>query len=184
MKFLKTLLILIVSLVSGYQLYSQDKTYSMVFLNHKPDKAELPKEEVDKIMKGHIANINRLAKEDKLIVAGPFEGGGGIFILNTTSPEQAKEWLSTDPGVKANRWNIEIFPYTPRTGSVCKIDTTAKMVMYTFIRFIPNFTKFNIQESSKTLLRHDEYMEHLEATGNVIAEGLLGELDGDRKSVV
>src|SRR5687768_2101005 len=92
--------------------YGQRQTYTFVFL-HKKDSAEvLPKEQVTKIMEGHMANIDRLAKEGKLLVAGPFDGGGGIFILKTTSVSEAKEWLSTDPGVQANRWNVEILPYT------------------------------------------------------------------------
>ncbi|HRG07858.1 MAG TPA: hypothetical protein PLJ08_04720, partial [Cyclobacteriaceae bacterium] len=47
-----------------------------VFLNKRTDKAELPEAEVKKIMEGHLANIERLAKEGKLISAGPFDGGG------------------------------------------------------------------------------------------------------------
>ena len=37
--------------------------------------------EVKKIMEGHLANINRLAKEGKLTAAGPLDEGGGIFIF-------------------------------------------------------------------------------------------------------
>jgi uncharacterized protein YciI len=53
----------------------------IVFLHHKADKPELPKEQVDKIMEGHFANIKKLASEGKLLTAGPFEGGGGISSL-------------------------------------------------------------------------------------------------------
>ena len=63
--------------------FAQNK-FTFVFLNNKADKAVLSKEEVDKIMEGHMANINKMAKEGKLIAAGPFEGGGGIFIFNST----------------------------------------------------------------------------------------------------
>ena len=54
-----------------------------VFLNKRIDKAELPEGEVKKIMEGHMANIERLSKEGKLISAGPFDGGGGIFIFKS-----------------------------------------------------------------------------------------------------
>src|SRR6186713_399170 len=101
-------------------LFAQQKQYTFVFL-HKKENTELPKEQVDKIMEGHMANINRLAKEGKLLVAGPFEGGGGIFILNTTSSDEARQWLSTDPGIQANRWDVEVLPYKPRVGSVCLV---------------------------------------------------------------
>ncbi|MBX2961191.1 MAG: hypothetical protein KF687_01690 [Cyclobacteriaceae bacterium] len=54
---------------------AQSSRYTFVFLNTRTDKAELPKEEVDKLMQGHMANITRLASEGKLIAAGPFDGG-------------------------------------------------------------------------------------------------------------
>src|SRR5687768_17415336 len=97
-------LIFFFALVLSVSCYAQ-KQYSFVFLNKKPDAEKLPEEQSKKIMEGHMANINRLAKEGKLLAAGPFDGGGGIFILNTTSVEEGRQWLSTDPGVQANRWN-------------------------------------------------------------------------------
>jgi hypothetical protein len=51
---------------------SQPNTYSFVFLNKKVSPTELPKEEVDKIMKGHMENIDRLAKEGKINQAAPY----------------------------------------------------------------------------------------------------------------
>ncbi|NJN41458.1 MAG: hypothetical protein HC811_03670 [Flammeovirgaceae bacterium] len=117
-------------------------------------------------------------KEEKLIVAGPFEGGGGIFIMNTTSVDQAGEWLSTDAAIQANRWNVEIFLYTPRVGGVCTIPTTNEMVTYTFVRYFPNTTKFNVQQSPQSYKKHDDYLKKLSTTGNVIAEGIFGNYEG------
>ncbi len=149
--------------------YSQQKSYSFVFLHKKSDAESLPKEQLDKIMQGHMANIERLAKEGKLIVAGPFENGGGIFILNTTSLDEADQWLSTDPGVQARRWNIEILPYTPRIGSVCIAKEPYEMVTYHFIRFSPT-AKAKNENVSAHLKQHQEYIRGLEE-GNVITEG-------------
>ena len=81
-------------------------SYTMVFLNKKSTPANRTKEETAELMKGHLANINRLAKEKKLLVAGPFDGGGGIFILNTDSKQMAQEWIGTDPGIQAGAWDI------------------------------------------------------------------------------
>ncbi len=88
----------------------------LVFLHHRPDKVELPKDQVEKIMSGHMANIQKMAKEGKLLVAGPFEGGGGIFIFNAPSVDEVTLWLNDDPGVQAHRWNVEIQPYHWRVG--------------------------------------------------------------------
>src|SRR4051812_9113597 len=89
--------------LAAFTLKAQDKKYTLVFLNINPSAEKLSKEASDKVMEGHMANINRLASEGKLLAAGPFEGGGGIFVLNTNSAEDVKNWLSTDPGIQAQR---------------------------------------------------------------------------------
>ncbi|HOX82125.1 MAG TPA: YciI family protein [Chryseolinea sp.] len=163
--------------IFSFSLSAQEKQYTFVFLNKKENPV-LPKEQVDKIMEGHMANINRLAKEGKLILAGPFEGGGGIFILNTTSVDEAKEWLSTDPGVQANRWNVELLPFKSRIGGVCGAKEPYEMTMYSFVRFIATVSKFTASTYPQILHKHDEYIKELKLTGNVIAEGTFGEHDG------
>ena len=154
------------------------QTYTFVFLNKKNEKTELPKEELEKLMQGHLANIKRLAKEGKMLVAGPFDGGGGIFILNTASVEEAKTWLSPDPGIQANRWNVEMLPFTLRTGSLCKVEGKAEMVTYPFVRFISQVTKFNVKDASLTQHKYDDFVKELVATGNVLAEGQFPEPGG------
>lgn len=151
------------------------QSFTFIFLNSKKDKKELPEEEVKKIMEGHMANINRLAKEGKLLVAGPLEGGGGIFILNTTSVDTATAWLNTDPGVKAKRWNIEILPYQPRIGSACAVGENYEMITYQFIRFTAQVTKSTARDYPEILRRHEDYIkEKFSKTGNVITEGIFG----------
>ncbi len=121
-------------------------------------------------MEGHLANIERLAKEGKLLVAGPFDGGGGIFILNTTSTDEARLWLSTDPGIQANRWDIEILPYTPRIGAVCIAKEPYEMVNYNFIRFVEKSTA--IENAESILKQHHEFVLALKKSGNIITEGI------------
>ena len=88
--------LLIATLTSSY-VFGQSSSYSFVFLNKKADAVQLPKEEGDKLMAGHMANIERLAKEGKLIAAGPFEGGGGIFIFNTLLIDVLERWKLNPP---------------------------------------------------------------------------------------
>lgn len=149
-----------------------------VFLNKRTDKAELPEAELKKIMDGHLANINRLAKEGKLISAGPFDGGGGIFIFKSKSVEQVKEWLQTDPGVQANRWRVEVLPYFPHVGGACAVGEQYEMVTYHFVRYIPNIAKFNIQDAPRTFKKHDDYLKEIIKTGNVVTEASFGDEEG------
>lgn len=129
-------------------------------------------------MKGHLANIRRLVEEGKMIMAGPFDGGGGIFIMNSNSVDSVKNWLKTDPGIKAERWRLEYFPYIPRVGSACTAKEDAEMVQYQFIRYTSTITKFNVQKAGETFKKHDDYLKQIIKTGNVIAEGIFPNRDG------
>ncbi|MCA4897444.1 MAG: YciI family protein [Bacteroidota bacterium] len=149
-----------------------------VFLHKRTDLPVMAKEQLDKIMEGHMANIGRLAKEGKLMAAGPFEGGGGIFIFNSNSIETVKEWLATDPGVKAERWRVEIQPFYVRIGEVALVKEPHEMVTYSFVRFTPNIAKFNIQELPEIFVKHDNYLKQLNRTGNVVGEGIFGDTEG------
>ncbi|MEO7394186.1 MAG: hypothetical protein ABIU11_04540 [Chitinophagaceae bacterium] len=63
------------------------------------DKARL-----DSIFGGHMKNIQLLASQNKLFVAGPLGKNDnsyrGIFILNTESKEEAEKMLEADTAVK------------------------------------------------------------------------------------
>jgi uncharacterized protein YciI len=173
------LLFLLFLLGCSRPVYAQkSSSYILVFLHSRPDKTELPKDQLDKIMEGHMANINKMAKENKLLAAGPFEGGGGIFIFNTTSKDDVTEWLKGDPGIQANRWKLEVLVYYPRLGNVCSVSEPYQMAMYSIVRFIPNIAKFNVQDAPELFDKHDRYVTELTKGGNTIAEGTFGDTEG------
>jgi uncharacterized protein YciI len=145
--------------------------YTFVFLHKKSDSEKIPEEQVKKIMEGHMANMERLHKEGKLLAAGPFEGGGGLFVLNTNNRSEAESWLSKDPGVQAKRWNIEILPYSPRYGGICPVGEKYEMTNYLFVRFTPVEGRF----SANMIDDHDHYLKTLTEESNVITEGIFAE---------
>jgi uncharacterized protein YciI len=57
--------------------------------------------ERDAMFAGHFANIERLAKEGKLALAGPFakdpDGWRGLFVFAVESIDEAKALTATDP---------------------------------------------------------------------------------------
>ncbi len=64
----------------------------------------------DEMFKGHFANIQRLAAEGKMVVAGPFgdkDDWRGMFILAVESPEQAQQLVATDPVIKSGEMIAE-----------------------------------------------------------------------------
>ena len=70
------------------------------------------KEETQKLFEGHMANINKLALEGKLVVAGPFmkneRNYRGIYIFNASSIEEAKQFVATDPAVQSKLLEAEL----------------------------------------------------------------------------
>lgn len=168
---------LLFALAVSVPVFSQNP-YTIVFLHRKPDADKISDEDRKKIMEGHMANIERLAKEGKLVAAGPFEGGGGLFVMKTSSVEEATTWVGTDPGVVAKRWNVEILPFTPRQGGICAAPEPYQMVHYSFVRFNAVVNKFNATDYPALIKKHDDYLKELGKTGNVIGEGIFSERDG------
>lgn len=73
-----------------------------------------PEAEAAQIMKGHMANIGRLAKERKLVLAGPFVDDGpysGIFVFDVETVEEAKALTESDPAIQAGRLEFELHPW-------------------------------------------------------------------------
>lgn len=75
------------------------RTYVLVVLKTGP--TPVPKgEKRTQMFAGHMANIQRLANEEKLVFAGPLDGINGwrgIFIFATPNIDTAKSYVSTDP---------------------------------------------------------------------------------------
>lgn len=73
------------------------------------------KETVGQLFRGHMDNIGKLAKEGKLIVAGPLgkndKSYRGIFILNVKTIAEATALLETDPAVKAKLLDAELYEW-------------------------------------------------------------------------
>ncbi len=72
-------------------------------------------DEKKKYFEGHMANINKLAEEGKLVVAGPFmkndKNYRGIFIFNCKTIEEAQKLVETDPAVQAKIFDVELTPW-------------------------------------------------------------------------
>jgi uncharacterized protein YciI len=98
-------------------------SFILVLLVRPPNAPEMPKPELDKLQEGHMANMRRLADEGKLFKAGPTEDFSGrnvrgIFIMKTESMTQAREWVGTDPSVKAGRLAPEFIKWFVEKGSL------------------------------------------------------------------
>ncbi len=70
---------------------------------------------IDSCFAGHLKNIQRLADQKLIVVAGPFGENEndfrGLFILNVVSLEEANKLLETDPAIKADLLRAELYPW-------------------------------------------------------------------------
>jgi uncharacterized protein YciI len=85
------------------------RKYVLVVLKTGPTPMPAGKER-DEMFKGHFANINRLAAEGKLALAGPIDGVDGwrgLFIFAVTDIEEAKQLTATDPVVSSGEMVAE-----------------------------------------------------------------------------
>jgi uncharacterized protein YciI len=91
--------------------------------------------ERDEMFKGHFANINRLAAEGKLALAGPFDGVDGwrgLFILAVSDIEEAKQLTATDPVVSSGEMVAEYHKYYGSAALMLVNDAHKQVAMKSF----------------------------------------------------
>jgi len=81
---------------------------------------------------GHMANIQRLAKEGKLAVAGPFmpsdTGWRGLYIFAVESVEEAKALTETDPVIVNGEMVAEYHPWYGSAALMATAELHERMV--------------------------------------------------------
>jgi uncharacterized protein len=89
------------------------RTYVMALLKAGPNR-DRPRDEAQRLQAAHRANINRLAAEGKLVLAGPFADDGvlrGIYIFDVPTVAEAEALTRTDPAVQAGQLVMELHPW-------------------------------------------------------------------------
>jgi uncharacterized protein YciI len=166
--------LIIIGLIFTIQSYGQDYNNVIVFLNSKPDKEEITAEAEEELQKAHRENIGKLVDEGKLIVAGPFDGGGGIFVLTTDEVSIARAWLDSDPAIKANRWDIELYPIKYLHGGACLAKEPYEMVNYSFVRV----DQINEIANYKSKQAGNDIWESLVDDKSILMVGVFPQRDG------
>lgn len=108
------------------------RMYVLCILKTGPKSDEIKGKERDEIFAGHFANINRLAEEGKLAVAGPFEKNDksyrGLYIFNVATVEEAEKLVVLDPAVKAGVFVADLTPWYGSAAMMVVSDTHKKIV--------------------------------------------------------
>ncbi len=89
------------------------KKYVMAFLKRGSNQS-LTKDSSNKLQMAHMNNIDLMAEQGKLVVAGPFFGDQelrGIYIFNVESIEEAEALTNTDPAIKVGVLQMELMEW-------------------------------------------------------------------------
>lgn len=107
------------------------RKYVLCILKTGPKDAEIQGDARKEIFAGHFANINRLADEGKLSVAGPFgkneKAYRGLYIFNVETVEEAEKLVVMDPAVKAGVFVAEMTPWYG-TAALMVVNETHKKI--------------------------------------------------------
>ena len=106
------------------------KSYIFVILKTGPNKIT-NKDTLNTLFAGHFANINKLANEGKLVVAGPMgkndKSYRGIFILNVKTFEEANVLLDNDPTIKQKIFDVELYEWYGSAALPVYLETHSKI---------------------------------------------------------
>lgn len=107
------------------------RMYVLCILKTGPKDAEIKGKERDEIFAGHFANIQRLADEGRLAVAGPFGKNDrayrGLYIFNVPTVEEAEKLVALDPAVKAGIFVPEMTPWYASAAMMIVSETHKKI---------------------------------------------------------
>lgn len=85
---------------------------TFIYLKSGPRSGEGTPEQRREIFRGHMSNMQRLAQEGHLLVAGPWSKPQdrtwrGLFIMASNDPREALRLAESDPGVMAGEFVLE-----------------------------------------------------------------------------
>ena len=86
------------------------KSYVIAFLKRGPNRNK-DSIQAAQLQRAHLENINRLAEEGILLLAGPFFGDGdlrGIYVFDVNTIEEAEKLTETDPLIQSGGLIMEL----------------------------------------------------------------------------
>lgn len=95
--------------------------HTLVYLKSGERAGQLGQDATAEMFRGHMQNIQTLAAERKLLVAGPFgqpksdASLRGLFVFATADTNEARAMSEGDPGVKAGEFRAEIHSFATDT---------------------------------------------------------------------
>jgi uncharacterized protein YciI len=158
--------------------------YHLVLLRRPANAPPLAPDVLRRLEEAHLANIRRLAKEGKLVVAGPLLDDTplrGIFVLKTDSMDEAKQWTQTDPAVQANWLAPEFHIWIQPTSTFRTPLESNPMENYALVLYTKgdNFQPLNAPEMLPVIGRHLAFLRDQRENGKMVVGGPFKDGTGD-----
>ena len=95
--------------------------FQLVILRAGDNPPQIQREEAMEIQKQHLAHMGGLARQGKILVAGPFSDQPdktmrGMCIYRCASIDEARQLAEGDPAVKAGRLKVEVLTWNVEKG--------------------------------------------------------------------
>lgn len=160
--------------------------FQMAILKKGPKWTEAQTPESQKILHQHLVNMLTMLGSGKAVVAGPVGDDtdlGGIFILRSSSAEEAKTWVDADPAVKAGLYVPEMHPWwSEDIFKKRKLPLKMSTLYLAFLKKGPNRTEKETPEVQELQKAHIANIERLAKLGKIVAAGPFGD-DGNLRGI-
>jgi len=128
------------------------------------------------VLQGHLKHLQALIASGKAAIAGPFGDDtriAGIFVLNASSPEEARALEEADPLVKEGGFSLEVLKWWAAKGIMKPPSQPFKLTTYyfTFLRRGPKWTAEKTPETEKLQAAHMANINAMAQTGKLVIAG-------------
>ena len=128
------------------------------------------------LLQNHFKHVQGLIASGKAAIAGPFGDDtriAGVFVLNASSPEEARALEEADPLVKEAGFSVEVLKWWAAKGIMKPPAQPFKQTTYyfCFLRRGPKWTAERTPETAKLQAAHMANINAMAKTGKLVIAG-------------
>jgi uncharacterized protein YciI len=162
-------------------------TFQFAMLLTGPNREAIQPEQAERHQKSHLAYLQALVDEGKVLLLGPVTGGGdlrGIVVLTVESTQEAYAILDEDPWVAAGGLKTEIHPWWAAKGIMRRpsdiLDhTSCYLGLLRRPAGSPEFSEDELKELQKG---HMANINRMAGSGDLVLAGPMGD-DGALRGI-